>query len=170
MTTEITLIPARSIPKAIKAIHTDGQKLQTSMHTLACSVLKHLGKTKDVRHTLAFLQAMPEMSRLNSLKQWFEAYGPVRFPTAEERQSGAPEIMFVKDKKTLLGDAMGNPFWKFKAQEGVDYVAMDVAKEIERMLKRLKKDAEKTGVDHKGLIAGLQTAHKAYDKPAETAH
>lgn len=53
MVTEITLIPARAIPKAIKAIHTDGQKLQASMHTLARSVLKHLGKTKDVRHTLA---------------------------------------------------------------------------------------------------------------------
>lgn len=161
MTTEITLIPAKSIPKAIKDIHTRGQSLQTDMHKLACSVLKHLGKTKDIRHTLAFLQAMPEMSRANSLRQWFEKYGPVRFPTPEERKAGAPEAMFVKDKKTLLGDAMGNPFWKFKATEGVEYQPVDVAAQIKQLIARLEKDQTKAKaagqtVNHSATIAQLR--------------
>lgn len=167
----ITLIPARSIPKAIKDIHSRGQSLQADMHQLACSVLSHLGKTKDIRHTLAFLQAMPEMSRANSMRQWFEAYGPIRFPTAEEKKAGAPEAMFVKDKKTLLGDAMANPFWKFKATEGVAYEPVDVAAQIKQLIARLEKDQTKAKaagktVNHSATIAQL----RALTPQAEIMH
>lgn len=167
MATTIKLIEDQAeLSKAIKSIHTRGQKLQQDIHRVACSVLHHIGKHKDVRVASRFIQeltqAMPEMSRVNSLKQWFEAFGPVRFATTEEIEAGSPAVVYLKDKKLALGDAMAKPFWKFKALEGAPYVPLDMNKEIDRMIKRLEKDAAETSVDHSAMISALRGASSAY--------
>ncbi|QXP44098.1 hypothetical protein [Stappia phage SI01] len=169
MTTKLKLYEdVKDINAAIAGIARRGNKLQADMHRVACSVLQHLGKTKDIRVTLAFIEAMPEMSRVNSLKAWLEAYGPIRFATPEERKEGAPAATFVKDKPTQLGVAMGKPFWKFIQNEGAAYQPVDIKKLVDMTVKRLRKDQTETGVDHSALIASMTSALTAYQP--DTAH
>lgn len=150
----ITLYSADALDKRIQRLKVAGQSMQSEMHKLACSVLACFGENNDVRKATNFVlklsAAMPEMSRVNSLKQWFEAYAPIKFATAEEIKAGAPAAYFVKEGKYKLGDAMANPFWKFKAQEGVAFKAVDINAEISRLLSRIEahnKGADEAGVD-----------------------
>lgn len=165
--TDIKTYNARQLPKAIKALHSSGQTVQAEAHKIACSVLLHLGRTGDIRYTMAFLDAMPEMSRVNSIKAWLEKFGPIRFATPEETKVGAQPATFVKGKPTLLGDAMDNPFWKFKANEGTAYKAIDINKYVDQVLNRLKRDEQHAGADHSALIAAINKVHTT---PVEPKH
>lgn len=140
----------KAIETAIADIHTAGQSLQTQMHLVACSVLQHVGKNKDTRVLLKLMNAMPDMARKNSLIQWFETYGNVKYSTE------AKTFVLVKDKAIRLGTAIEKPFWKFKANEGVEYEAMDVKKFVAGAIAKLQKDAEKTKRDHSDLINALR--------------
>jgi hypothetical protein len=146
------LTSVAAIDKAITAIHKTGQQLQLDMHTVACSVLKHLGKNGDVRYVLKLINAMPEMSRKNGLMAWFEHFGPVTFT----EDKGVVLATHVKDKKTLLGDAMAKPFWKFKANEGAPYEPIDMQAWAAQQIKKLEKDAKETKRDHTHLIMALK--------------
>lgn len=174
--TSMQFIGARQLPKAIKALHADGRAWQEQAHLIACSILKHLGRTGDIRHTEALLKDMPEAMRVNSLKMWLEAFGPVRFPDKDERAGGAPEIMHVKGKKTQMGEAMAKPFWKFKALEGKPYEAIDLNAKLEQLIKALQKDATQTGTNWSAQITALKTlevtpakVEKAVDDTAQRA-
>ena len=159
----ISLYRAEELDKRIVRLKVAGTNLQTEMHKLACSVLSCFGENNDVRKATNFVlklsEAMPEMSRVNALKQWFEAYAPIKFSTTEEIKAGAAAAYYVKDGKFKLGDAMATPFWKFKAQEGVEFKPVDIATEIKRLLSKIdthNKGAEAAGVDR--IDAGLVNA------------
>lgn len=149
------LTTAKAIEAGIASIHTTGQTLQTQMHLVACSVLQHVGKHGDIRVLMKLINAMPDMSRKNSLIQWFETFGNVRY--SKEGKT----FVLVKDKPIKLGTAIDKPFWKFKATEGVMYEPIDIAALVAQTIAKLTKDAEKTNRDHTGLIkalkAGLET-------------
>jgi hypothetical protein len=136
----------QAINEACANFHTQGQSLQGEAHKIACSVLHHVGEHGDVRVVAKFLQTMPEMSRVNALKAWFEEFGPVAFDT-----KGA---LFVKDKATKIGEAMAMPFWKFKVE--APYVPVDAAKALDKLIKRLVKDTKETGTDHSVTIQALR--------------
>ena len=154
--TVIKLYKADELDKRIQLLHKSGQSLQAEMHRLACSVLHHLGETSDIRVTLKFLDAMPEMSRSNGLRAWFEAHGPIKFATSEELEQGASAARFVKGGATKLGDAMAKPFWKFNANEGKPYEPLNMEKFTQQMIQRLTKDAKETGADHTALINAIK--------------
>jgi hypothetical protein len=149
------LTTVKAIEAGIVSIHTAGQALQTHMHLVACSVLQHVGKHKDTRVLMKLINAMPDMSRKNSLIQWFETFGNVKYSTEGKT------FVLVKDKPIKLGTAIEKPFWKFKATEGVVYQPIDVAALVAQTIAKLTKDAEKTKRDHTGLInalkAGMET-------------
>lgn len=145
------------IDDAVKAFHKRGQSLQSEAHRIACSVLKHVGEHGDIRVVAKFLQAMPELSRVNALRAWFEAFGPVTF------QGNAP--VYVKGGKTKLGEAMAEPFWKFKLEPA--YQPIDPVKALESLIKRFKTDMKETQRDHSAIIAAL--AKIAVDEPEVTA-
>lgn len=138
----LKLINSADISKRIAAMRKSGTKLQNEMHLIACSVLACFGENNDVRKATNFVlemaSAMPEMSRVNALKQWFEAHAPIRFATPDEIKAGAPAAVYVKGGKYRLGDAMATPFWKFKAKEGVEYKAVDIHAEIKRLLAKIE--------------------------------
>ena len=165
--TSITLFTTnKDIDAAIKSLHTDGQALQAHMHKTACSVLAHLGKNRDVRYVLKCVAAMPDMSRKNSLMQWFETFGQIVFGKGET----AGTAMFATDKKHRIGDAMDKPFWKFKANEGMPYEAIDFTKYVEQQIKKLDKDIKEVpamGTDDPRVI--LLAAMKGYNKPGVIA-
>lgn len=158
---KIKMLTAAQIDTKIASIHTSGTKLQTDMHQCAVSILNHIAVHRDTRAFVVFVgkmvQAMPEMSRVNSLKAWFETFGPVKF-----NEDGT--VTYVKDKATKLGDAMAKPFWKIAGVEGKPYQAINVDKAIEDLVKKLRKDALETGVDHTVTIAALVKA-KAVQQP-----
>lgn len=142
------LTTVKAIDAAILDIHNRGTSLQADMHVAACSVLKHVGTHHDVRIVAKLLAAMPEMSRKNALKAWFEHFGPVAFGKGDE-------IVFVRDKATLLGDGMATQFWKFQPEQ--EYKAMNIISWCEQQIKKLETDQAKTGADHSGLIMALKT-------------
>ena len=144
------LTSVKAIEAGIDAIHVNGQALQTQMHTVACSVLMHLGKNKDIRIVMKLLNAMPDMARKNSLMLWFETFGAVKFE--------GKEAMHVKDKATRMADAMAKPFWKFKANEGVPYEALDVVALINSTIKKLERDTKETKIDHSAILHSLRMA------------
>lgn len=153
MTKALKLYKASELDARIANLHKRGQSLQNEMHKLACSVLAHVGEHKDVRIVQSFILAMPEMSRTNGLRNWFEQFGPVKFNVDENK---VETVVFVKDGKTKLGDAMAKPFWKFSAKEGAAYEPLEMQKYIEQQIKRLEKDAKETGRNHKAVIDALR--------------
>ena len=146
------LTTAKAIEAGIERIHVAGQTLQTDMHLVACSVLQHLGKHKDTRVLEKLMNAMPEMARKNSLILWFETFGNVKFSLETKA------FVLIKDQGIKLGEAIDKPFWKFKANEGVEYEAIDIVKYVNAQVAKLTKDAEKTGTDHNVLIRALKQA------------
>jgi hypothetical protein len=133
------------IDAAIIRFSKRGQTLQQEAHKIACSVLKRLGETSDVRIVMKFIVGIPEMGRANAVRDWFAHFGPVAFD-----QKGA---IFVKGKATRLGEAMDEPFWKFSPEK--PYQPIDPAKSLERLIKALHKDQKVLGTDHSELIASL---------------
>lgn len=125
-----------------------GQSHQAEAHVLALSVLQRFGKSHDIRIVAAFIKAMPEMSRVNSLKDWFAEFGPISF--GEDGKT----VTFVKDKPTTMGPANAMPFWKFSPEKA--YVAMDPVKALQSLQKKLETDAKKTGKNHTALINALK--------------
>ena len=163
MTTKIKLYPASKIDARIALLHKTGQRMQTEMHAIACSVLRELGSSKDVRQVMKFVQAMPEMARSNGLRNWFEQFGPVKFITEGEGPAVVERAIYIKTGPTKggikLGDAIAKPFWKFSDKEGQPYEAIDMQKWAAATIKKLEKDAKETGRDHTALIHALKYAN-----------
>lgn len=143
----VTLITkAKDIDTAILNLHTNGQKLQHEMHTLACSVLVHFAKHQDKRVVLKLLQAMPESARVNSLRDWFNEFGTMVIGEKDM-------IVASPDKKLRLAMAMDKPFWKFSPEKA--YVPLVIADYIEAQVKKLRDDGKKTNRDHSLVINAL---------------
>jgi hypothetical protein len=152
-------VPA--IEKLLASIKTRGATLQKDIHVAACSILQHVGKHSDVRLVSKLLESMPDMSRKNAIKAWFESFGPVAW-----NEKG--EIKYQPATKLQLATAMGKPFWSFKPE--ADYVPLDVAKAFDSFVKRLEKDAKETGRDHASLIANLANLRPGDESEERTAN
>lgn len=173
---KVKLYASAKIDARIALLHKNGQRLQTEMHAIACSVLRDLGTHNDVRQVYKFIHAMPEMARSNGLRNWFEQFGPVKFIQNED---GTESILHVKSGPTKggikLGDAMAKPFWKFSATEGKPYEAIDINKWANAAIKKLEKDQIETKRDHSVLIHALKYGKNVgevttlIEQPAETA-
>lgn len=152
--TDKNLYKADAIPARIALLHKNGIRLQDEMHKLACSVLLHVGTTKDIRVIHQFIAAMPDMARTNGLRAWFEAFGPVKFTEVD----GLEQITFIKPGTIKLGEAIAKPFYKFSANEGKPYVALDLTAYTEQVIKKLQKDADETGRDMTPMIEAIKAA------------
>lgn len=159
----LKLYDAKQLPKQIFGLGKSGASWQQESHRVACSIVALFGENNDVRIVMPLIDklvaAMPEAMRLNSLKLWFEAHAPIKFSTSEEIKAGTPAVQYVKGGKFKLGDAMAKPYWKFKAQEGVAFHAVDLMADIGKLLKRIEahnKGAEAAGVER--IDAGMINA------------
>lgn len=143
----------KGINAEIERVRSVGSDLQYSMHVLACSVLAHVNKHGDTRPCTAmvdaFIAACPDMVRVNSLKQWFETFGRIEFSDNK--------ACYAKSKTPRLGEAMEKPFWRFAALEGKPYQPLELDSWLDKQIKALEKDAEKTKRDHSKLIMALKT-------------
>jgi hypothetical protein len=141
-------VTEKEINSAVKAFQNNGRALQDEAHKIACSVLHHVASYGDIHVVRRFLDAMPDIARTNSLRKWFETFGPVTFQ--------GNVAYFVKNGKTRLGDAIAKPFWRFKANEGEEYKPVDVNALLNSLIKKLESDAIKTGRDHLATIQALK--------------
>ncbi len=141
------LADEKAIDAALTSISRRGATLQHDIHVAACSVLQHIGKHSDIRIVAKLLNALPDMTRKNAMRDWLAAFGPVAF------DGDAP--VFVQGRKIELAKAMKEPFWSFSPEK--PYVALDVAKLISGVIKKLQRDEKEVeGVNHATLIATLE--------------
>lgn len=138
------------------ALGTDGVSYQRRIHIAACSILRRIGESNDIRLINALLVNMPGAARVNALREWFSAYGPVAW------EKNKP--VFVKGKQVELTKALSDPFWEFAPEP--EYVPVDVAKLIAAAVKKLTTDQTKTGKNHGPVIAALEAAANAGKAPA----
>lgn len=148
--------------KFFATIANNRRALETDMHRAAVSVLWHVGQHKDVRQIDKLMAALEDQDGAtsiltNSLRAWFEAFGPVMFDGGK--------TVFLKDKGMQLAKATETPFWKFKPQP--TYVAVDVLSVLSSLTKKLVKDAEMMNVDHGPTIAGIEALMTAERKRQE---
>jgi hypothetical protein len=148
---KFTTYTSKQLPGAMLKFTAAGISLQTEAHKLCVSVLSHVGRNHDVRMVSDLLKAMPDMARRNAVKDWFVAFGPVAID--------GDTISYVADKATEIAKGTAEPFWKFSPEPL--YVAIDVAKMLQKSVKRLEKDATETGRDHSKTIKALQNAELA---------
>lgn len=120
----------------IAALKTSAKDVQHEIHVLAVSTLAFVAKHKNINVLTQFLDAMPEMVRINGLKTWFETFGNVTYDASGE----AATWRIDGNKKVRLGDAMVKPFWKFKATEGKAYEPLNMQTFIDTQIKRLEAD------------------------------
>ncbi|TYO65485.1 hypothetical protein FXV83_16245 [Bradyrhizobium hipponense] len=146
-----------AIKKALASIKTRGATLQRDIHVACCSVLAHVGKHSDIRLVTELLSSLPDMTRKNAVKAWFEFFGPVTF-------AEGGDIKFNGANPVKLGDAMAKPFYAFKPE--ADYVPMDIAKSIDSLVKKMERDHKETGRDHTSMIAKLLAIRPEGDETA----
>jgi hypothetical protein len=156
----VAYVGVKAIDTAIAALFASGQSFQKEAHAVAVSVLAHVGKHGDVRVAgklvNSLIASMPEISRVNALRSWLEAFGPIAFDEAGV-------AMYVKGKATQIGKAAETPFWKFAPE--VPYQAMDVLKSVDQYIKRLQKDQKETKRNHSTVIAALEGVKAGLEAP-----
>lgn len=157
--------------KRIVALKASAADLQFEMHVLACSVLVHLEKHRNLNVLDHFLDAVPDMVRVNSLKMWFETFGTVSFTPAKEGEK--PAWRFDAAKKVKLGDAMAKPFYKFKALEGAPYKPLVMDNYVKQQITALEKDIK--AVPYAGPLAmdprkAILASFKSVQNGYATAH
>lgn len=139
---------AAAIEKALQSITRKGQSLQKDIHVAACSVLDHVGKHREISLVTKLLAAMPDMSRRNAMRAWFDTFGMVAFDGNDAKFDG--------NKKQRLGDAMAMPFHSPKFKSEAEYVPLDIPAAIASLVKKLEADQKKVeGRNHVSLIASL---------------
>ncbi|WKV17036.1 hypothetical protein [Nostoc phage NMeng1] len=144
-----------AIDKAILSLHKRGQAIQNEMHKIALSVLSHVNEHKDVRVVGKMLSAMPEVSRTNALRAWFEHFGPVVF--------GDKDSIMHKPKNVNMQQAAETPFWKFQPEAA--YQPIDVEAKLSALIKALTKDETETNRDHHDVINVLSALKAKVHKP-----
>lgn len=127
-----------AINAEMKRLNAVGVPYQHDLHVLACSVLVHIAKHRNITVLHHFLESVPDAVRKNSLQSWFETFGTVTFSAVNEGEKAVWRLDAAKTAK--LGDAMVKPFWKFKALEGAPYQPLDMNDYINKQVRLLEKD------------------------------
>jgi len=143
-----------AIAKETARIKSVGTTYQVDLHVLACSVLQHLGKNGNIGVVTQFIEAVPDVVRVNALKDWFEAFAKLTFIGTDGKVMKTPA--YVKAKPQRLGEAMEKPFWKFKANEGAPYKPLVMIDYLADQIKKLEKDAKETKSKVSPLVAAMK--------------
>jgi len=149
------ILKKKDIATRTKALKTSAADMQHEVHVLACSVLAFVAKHRNINVLTQFLDAVPDMVRVNSLQLWFETFGGLTYSKEKDTKGWH----FDSSKKVQLGEAMVKPFWRFKALEGAPYQPIDFDAWSNQTIKKLEKDAKATGKDYSAIIMALKT-HK----------
>jgi len=117
-----------TIKAAIEDIRTTGKKLDQMIQVAACSVIQHNDKHGDVTLINTLVDAMPNGSRVNALRDFILTFGKVVY------DDKAKEFKFDKNATTDLPSAKAIMWTEFKPEQA--YVAFDLSKLLANVLKK----------------------------------
>lgn len=129
------VVGSEKIERLILAIKVGGIKLDRMIHQAGVSALNHVELHGDPVHVNNLVDAMPKGSRVNALREWFEAFGKVSYDekTKKFKYNGA--------KHTLLKDSIKKSWVVFKPD--VKYIPFDYDTKLEQFFKLAFARAEK---------------------------
>lgn len=146
-----------TIITAIENVRKSGVKLDNMIQVAACSVINHVEKHGDITLVNTLLDAMPNGSRVNALRDFILTFGKVEYDEATKA------MVYAKGKETDLEGAQNIMWSEFKPE--APYVAFDLNGLIQGILKKadkaLKDDKECKNVDVNLLAALRQTVETA---------
>ena len=119
------------IVSAIEDIRATGKKLDSMIQVAACSVIQHVEKHGDITLVNTLIDAMPNGSRVNALRDFIATFGKVSYDDA------AKAFTFDKAKKTDLAGAQAIMWTEFKPEQA--YVAFDLSVLLASVLKKADK-------------------------------
>lgn len=120
-----------TIVAAIEDIRATGKKLDNMIQVAACSVIQHVEKHGDITLVNTLIDAMPNGSRVNALRDFIATFGKVSYDDA------AKAFTFDKAKKTDLAGAQAIMWTEFKPEQA--YVAFDLQALLASVLKKADK-------------------------------
>jgi hypothetical protein len=130
------IVGDKDIGAAIATLQRRGASFFRDVHKVACSILQHVDQHHNVTLANRLLDALPDATRKNPLRDWFISFGRMTYD--EENKV----IAYNRDAVTLLDDAMAKPFWEFKPEQA--YIPFDMHKAIQNVLKAAAR-AQKKG-------------------------
>ena len=116
------------IVSAIEDIRSTGKKLDNMIQIAACSVIQHVGKHGDITLVNTLVEAMPQGSRVNALRDFIGTFSKAEYDEATKA------FKFNKEKKTDLVGAQAIMWTEFKPEQA--YVAFDLQKLLASVLKK----------------------------------
>lgn len=146
---------AAEINKAIDGIAKTGAAFEKAIHQAAVSCLAHCEKHHDITLMQRLLDALPVLTRRNSLKEWACTLG--KFKWDEDANDGKGAFAYDKAKKTMIEEAVNIPFWKIKAEPV--YVPFDLTKQITNIMQsaaRARKHGEAVPEDKLAILQALK--------------
>lgn len=126
---------------------------QATSQKMAASAAFHAHATGDIRAINVVIAAMPKGTKLNSLRDYFIAFAPVKWNDTAKRFKfdGSKQVVLVSGdgvQHDLLVKMLDKPWWEMRKEEGADtYKPFD----LKAKLLRLVKDG------HKALEEGDKT-------------
>ena len=116
------------IMSAIEDIRSTGKKLDNMIQVAACSVIQHVGKHGDITLVNTLVEAMPNGSRVNALRDFIVTFSKAEYDEATKA------FKFNKEKKTDLAGAQAIMWTEFKPEQ--PYVAFDLQKLLVSVIKK----------------------------------
>lgn len=132
-----------TILSAITDISVTGKKLDQMIQVAAVSCIDHLGKHGDITLTNKLVEAMPNGSRVNALRDYLGTFGKMVY------NEDTKEFDYSKEAKTDVAGAMQIMWTEFKPEQ--PYVAFDLRGMMLAVLKKadtaLSNEKQKGNVD-----------------------
>ena len=120
-----------TIVAAIEDIRVTGKKLDNMIQVAACSVIQHVEKHGDITLVNTLIEAMPNGSRVNALRDFIATFSKAEYDEATKA------FKFNKEKKTDLAGAQAIMWTEFKPEQ--PYVAFDLQALLSSLLKKADK-------------------------------
>lgn len=125
------------------------QNVQAEYQALALSAILDCATRKDALRVNALISGMPDSMRRNSMRQFVETFGTVKF------DKGSKQFAFDKTKTLRLWAANQKPW--YKAIKEAEYKPFDILEQATVLLMRASKHLEKK---HKGDKVTAETVNK----------
>lgn len=136
------------------------EAVQAEIQTLALSALLDAAKRKDALRVNKLVNTLPDATKKNSLRLWFELFGTVKFDAKSKQFS------YDKNRKADVHGAINKPW--FKAIPEKEYIPFDGLDKLQAVYHQMVKKLDNLKPEDKltnefvnklgGFIAELKTA------------
>lgn len=121
---------------------------QAESQVMAASAAYHAHVTGDIRAINTVVASMPKGAKVNSLRDYFSAFAPVKWNETAKRFKfdGSKQVVLVNGdgvEHELLGKMLAKAWWEMRAEEKADtYKPFDLGAKLLRLVKDSNKVLE----------------------------